>query len=425
MIDTTGAVYVAAGIAALAAALLPRYLSRAPISMPMVFVAAGVLGFTIFDDLPTPDPLAYGSVTVHLTELCVIISLMGAGLALDRPVGWRRWSSTWRLLGITMPLSILACAILGWWLLGVGAATALLLGAVLAPTDPVLAGEVKVGEPAGDPDDHEDEARFSLTSEAGLNDGLAFPFVYAAVAISMVGVAPGGWLADWLLVDVAWRLSVGIIVGLAAGWLLSRLFFQAPWARAQLAEEAEGFVALAATLLAYGMAELCQGYGFLAVFVCACSIRAAERDHAYHGVLHSFVEQLERLLTVVILILFGGAVARGLLDSVGLAEVGLAAALLLLVRPLTGWIALSGGGTGRRERWVIASFGVRGIGSLYYAAYALEEGTFAAGEQVWGVVGLVVVGSVVLHGLSATPVMAMLDRRRVEVGGEQASTTPV
>jgi NhaP-type Na+/H+ or K+/H+ antiporter len=173
------------------------------------------------------------------------------------------------------------------------------------------------------------------------------------------------------------------------------------------------------------MAELCQGYGFLAVFVCACSIRAAERDHAYHGVLHSFVEQLERLLTVVILILFGGAVARGLLDSVGLAEVGLAAALLLLVRPLTGWIALSGGGTGRRERWVIASFGVRGIGSLYYAAYALEEGTFAAGEQVWGVVGLVVVGSVVLHGLSATPVMAMLDRRRVEVGGERASTTPV
>ena len=108
MIDTTGAVYAAAGIAALAAALLPRYLSRAPISMPMVFVAAGVLGFTIFDDLPSPDPLAYGSVTVHLTELCVIISLMGAGLALDRPVGWRRWSSTWRLLGITMPLSILA-----------------------------------------------------------------------------------------------------------------------------------------------------------------------------------------------------------------------------------------------------------------------------------------------------------------------------
>lgn len=425
MIDTTGAVYTAAAVAALAAALLPRYLSRAPVSMPMVFVAAGVLGFTFVDDLPHPDPVRYGSVTAHLTELCVIISLMGAGLALDRPVGWRRWSTTWRLLAITMPLSILACAVLGWWLLGIGAAGALLLGAVLAPTDPVLASEVKVGEPAADPDEQEDEARFSLTSEAGLNDGLAFPFVYAAVAISAVGIDPSGWLVDWLLVDVLWRLSVGVAVGLAVGWLLSQLFFQAPWTRARLAEQAEGFVALAATLLAYGAAELCQGYGFLAVFVCACSIRAAERSHAYHAVLHSFVEQLERLLTVVVLILFGGAVARGLLDNVGVAEVILAATLLLVVRPVAGWLALLGGGTGTRERWVIAAFGVRGIGSMYYAAYALEEGKFGGAEQVWAVVGLVVLGSVLLHGVSATPVMMKLDRRRRDVGGDQASTTPV
>lgn len=421
MIDTNGAVYTAAGAAALAAALLPRYLSRVPVSMPIIFVVAGLLGFTFVDALPDPDPVRYGSVTAHLTELCVIISLMGAGLALDRPVGWRRWGTTWRLLAITMPLSILACALLGWWLLGLGVAGAVLLGAVLAPTDPVLAGEVKVGEPADDPDEHEDEARFSLTSEAGLNDGLAFPFVYAAVAISMVGAHPSGWLVDWLLVDVVWRLGVGVLVGLGSGWLLSRLFFDAPWSRARLAEQAEGFVALAATLLAYGAAELCSGYGFLAVFVCACSIRAAERAHAYHGVLHSFVEQFERLLTVVVLILFGGAVARGLLDSVGTAEVVVAALLLLLVRPLTGWLALVGGDTGTRERWVIAGCAA----SLYYAAYALEEGDFGGAEQVWAMVGLVVLGSVLLHGVGATPVMTMLDRRRVQVGGPRASTTPV
>lgn len=425
IIDTTGAVYAAAGVAALAAALLPRYLSRAPVSMPMVFVASGLLGFTFVDALPSPDPVRHGDVTVHLTELVVIVSLMGAGLALDRPPGWRRWSTTWRLLGITMPLSIVASAFLGWWLLGLGPATAILLGAAIAPTDPVLAGEVKVGEPTADPDEQEDEARFALTSEAGLNDGLAFPFVYAAVAISMVGLHPGGWLLDWLLLDVLWRLTVGVLVGLAAGWLLSRLFFRSPWQRARLAEQAEGFVALAATLLAYGLAELAQGYGFLAVFVCACSIRASERSHAYHGVMHGFVEQTERLLTVVLLILFGGAVARGLLEEVGATEIAVAALVLLVVRPLTGWLGLAGGKTGPRERWVIATFGVRGIGSLYYASYGLSEGDFGAGEQLWAIVGLVVLGSVVLHGTTATPVMRMLDRRRHLKGGDQASTTPV
>ena len=424
MIDTTGAVYAAAGLAAFAAALLPRFLSRAPVSMPMVFVAAGVLAFTLVDDLPSPDPVEHGAVTLHLTEFCVIIALMGAGLAIDRPIGLHGWATTWRLLGITMPLSILGCALLGWWLLGLGIGAALLLGAVLAPTDPVLAGEVQVGEP-DDPDEPEDEARFSLTSEAGLNDALAFPFVYAAIAISMVGADPSGWLADWLMVDVAWRLTVGTLVGLAAGWLLSRLFFRSRLERARLADQAEGFVALAATLLAYGFAELCQGYGFLAVFVCACSLRAAERTHEYHGILHNWVEQLERLLTVAILILFGGALARGLLTGVGVTEVVLAAVFLLLVRPLSGQIGLARGRTGLRERWVVAFFGVRGIGSLYYAAYGIEEGQFADPAQIWSVVGLVVLGSVVLHGVLATPVMDRLDRLRVEAGGDAARTTPV
>jgi NhaP-type Na+/H+ or K+/H+ antiporter len=424
MIDTTGAVYAAAGLAAFAAALLPRYLSRAPVSMPMVFVAAGVLGFALVDDLPSPDPVAHGAVAVHLTEFCVLIALMGAGLAIDRPVGWRRWATTWRLLGITMPLSILGGALLGWWLLGLGLGAALLLGAALAPTDPVLAGEVQVGEP-DDPDEPEDEARFSLTSEAGLNDALAFPFVYAAIAISVAGADPGGWLADWLLVDVVWRIAVGALVGLAAGWLLSRLFFNSRLERARLADQAEGFVALAATLLAYGLAELCQGYGFLAVFVCACSLRAAERGHEYHGVLHNWVEQLERLVTVAILVLFGGAVARGLLADVGFTEVALAAIFLLLVRPLSGQVGLARGRTGPRERWAVVFFGVRGIGSLYYAAYGIKEGHFDDPELIWAVVGLVVLSSVILHGVLATPVMDRLDRLRVRAGGDNARTTAV
>ena len=410
--DGASAIFVAIGVATLAAALLPRLLGRAPISMPMVFLGAGILAFVLLPDLPDPDPIDNNAIALHLTEVCVIISLMGAGLALNRPVGWRSWSSTWRLLAITMPLSMLAVGILGWAALGLGAASAALLAAALAPTDPVLATEVQVSEPQADPDHNDDEARFALTSEAGLNDGLAFPFTYAAIAISLVGVAPAAWLLDWVLVDVVWRLTVGVLIGLAVGWLLSKAFFSDKAGRFALAEQAEGFVALAATFLAYGVTELAEGYGFIAVFVCACTVRASERTHGYHGVLHKFVEQIERMLTITVLVLLGGAVARGLFADVGWAEVGIAAAFLLVIRPAAGWIGLSFGKSGPRERGVIAFFGVRGIGSLFYIAYALNAGDFPDAERLWAIVGLVVVGSILVHGIAATPVMALLDRSR-------------
>ncbi len=412
MADTAAVVYVAAGAATLAAALLPRLLGRAPVSMPMVFLAVGACAFAVMGRLPAPDPREHGPVALHLAELCVIISLMGAGLALGRPVGLRRWGTTWRLLGITMPLTIVAVAVLGWAVLGLSAAAALLVAAAIAPTDPVLATEVQVAEPAEDPDGEEDEVRFSLTSEAGLNDGLAFPFTYAAVAVSVAGLAPGGWLGHWLAVDVVWRLAAGLLVGLAAGWLLRKLFFAAPSERFRLAEHAEGFVALAATFLAYGAAEVVEGYGFVAVFVCALTISAGERSHGYHRVLHQYVEQVERMLTVLVIFLLGGAAATGLLAGTTWREVLVAALVLVVVRPVASVAALVGSDAGPRERAAIAVFGVRGVGSVFYVAYGLQEGDFAAADQVWRVVALVIIGSIVLHGVSATPVMRRLDRLR-------------
>ncbi|GAA4424800.1 cation:proton antiporter [Georgenia halophila] len=409
--EASAIVYVAAGLTALLAAMLPRVLSRAPVSMPMVLLAAGVVAFALLDHLPDPDPVAHQAIAEHVTEITVIVSLMGAGLALNRPIGWRRWISTWRLLGITMPLTMLAVGLLGGWLLGVGAAAAVLLAACLAPTDPVLASEVQVGEPSDEPDE-EDEARFALTSEAGLNDGLAFPFTYMAIAIATAGLAPAGWLGRWLAVDVLWRISAGVAVGLAVGWLLSKLFFRAPSRRLRLAEHGEGFVAIAATFAAYGIAEVIEGYGFIAVFVCAVTIRATERDSGYQRVLHEYVEQIERLLTVVVLVLLGGAVARGLFAELTWQQVVFAVVVIVLVRPLAGWVGLARGDTDLRERGAISYFGVRGIGSLYYMSYALGETAIPEARDLWAVVGLVVVSSVVLHGSTATPVMSFLDRRR-------------
>lgn len=414
MIEFDGAalIFVAIGVATLAAAVLPRVLGRAPVSMPMVFLGAGMLLFVLVPDIPNPDPVENNEIALRLTEICVILSLMGAGLAINRPFSRAGWSSTWRLLAITMPLSILAVGVLGWAALGLGVASALLLGAALAPTDPVLATEVQVSEPVEDSEAADDEARFALTSEAGLNDGLAFPFTYAAIAVSLVGVAPAAWLGEWILVDVLWRLVIGLLVGGVVGWMLGRLFFSSVSSKLKLHESAEGFIALAATFLAYGVAEVAEGYGFIAVFVCAVAIRNSERDHGYHGVLHKFVEQIERMLTVAVIVLLGGAVSTGLFDSITWVDVVVALVILLVVRPLAGWIALTPGKTGPRERGVIAFFGVRGVGSLFYIAYALQEGDFPDADRLWAIVGLVIVGSILIHGVTATPAMAFLDRRR-------------
>ncbi len=422
MFEAASIIFAAAGLAVFVAAILPKLLRNAPFSMPMVFLAAGFVAFWLLGDLPDPDPVLHADFTMHLTEVCVIISLMGAGLALDRPVGRRRWATTWRMLGIAMPLCMLGLTLLGLWVLGLGLAAALLVAAVLAPTDPVLASEVQVGEPADEDEetDKEDEVRFGLTSEAGLNDGLAFPFVYLAIAMSVVGTSPSDWFPEWFAVDVLWRIGMGVLLGFGTGKILARLFFSARHDSMRLSNHSEGFVALAATFLAYGVTEMIEGYGFIAVFVCAVTIRAAEHTHGYHKVLHSYVEQLERLMTVVILVLLGGAIARGLLAGIGWTEVAVALAFLVLVRPLSGWLALARGKTGPRERIAISFFGIRGIGSLYYLAYALGKGQFGAqADYLWSVVGLVVAASVVLHGATTAPVMQRLDRLRERRAAEK------
>ena len=408
------------GVGALLAALLPRLLEgRRPVSLPIVFLLLGaVLGLA--PGLPRLDPLGESSFVEHLTEVTVIIALMGAGLALDRPPGWRRWSSTWRLLGITMPLTIAAVALLGGSLLGLAPAAALLLGAALAPTDPVLASEVQVGEPATDEvddlDQAEDEVPFGLTSEAGLNDALAFPFVYAAIAMAEHGADPRGWIGGWLAFEVVYKLSVGLLCGFTIGWLLGRLAFSSRRRSLRLSEHSEGFVALTATFLAYGLTELVQGYGFLAVFVTAVTIRGSERFHGYHVVLHDFVEQIERLLTVLVLLLLGAAAVGGMLAGVGWRELAFAALVLLVVRPVAGVLGLAGGCGTRAERAAMSFFGVRGVGSVYYVAYALGAASFTGADDVFAVVVLVVIGSVLLHGTTAGPVMARLDPHVDAVG---------
>jgi len=397
------------GVVVLLTAWVPALIRDLPLSLPIFCVGIGVLVFSLPGAGLAPLPLQHREVTERVTEFIVIISLMGAGLKLDRRFGWRAWMSTWRLLGLTMPLSILALTLLGGWLLGVGLATALLLAAALAPTDPVLAGDVQVGPPRTG---GEDEVRFSLTSEAGLNDGLAFPFVNLAIAMAAAeGLAASVWLSHWALWDVVWKLGVGLAVGIAVGRLLGWLTFRLP-ARARLSDSGDGFVALGVTCLAYGATELCHGYGFLAVFVAARALRSAEVEHEYNDRLHDFAEQTERLTMMVLLVLFGGAIGQGLLDPLDWQGGAYGLAALLAVRPLAGWLGLRGCPYGRGEKAVIAFFGIRGIGSAYYLAYAFGTVAFDRPDYVWSVAGFVILVSIVLHGITVTPVLTWLERAK-------------
>ena len=413
LLDTHSLVFALAGLAALGGALLPRVIGHLPASPPMVFLALGFLVFSLPLGLGAVEPVERGEVTEYLTEIGVIVSLMGAGLKLDRPLGWRTWQPTVRLLAITMPLTILFTALLGWWAVGLAPATALLLGAVLAPTDPVLASDVQVGPPGSDPDS-EDDVRFSLTSEAGLNDALAFPFTNAAIAMSLAGTNTATWLWEWLAIDVVYKLVIGMLGGILIGKLLALIVFRTP-ENLRLATRGDGFVALAGTFLAYGLTEAAGGYGFLAVFVAAVVLRRSENDHEYHETLHGFAEQTEQLLMIALVVLLGGAVASGVLDPLTWQAAAVGLLVLFVVRPVTAWFALGHMTCSKGERAAISFFGIRGIGSLYYLAYALNAASFSQRDLLWALIAFTVVVSIVVHGTTAT-----LVTRRLDAGRERA-----
>lgn len=417
---TADLVYLVAGGSLLLAIVLPDLLHRWAVSAPMVLVGVGMLiGLTSLPDGLPLDPRANRVAIEHVTELVVIVALMGVGLALDRPLelrhldSWRRWAPTWRLLAIGMPLTIATVALLGWWA-GLAPAAALLLGAALAPTDPVLASDVQVAGPqTGDHEvDETDELRFTLTSEAGFNDGLAFPFVYAAILLATEG-ALSGWALEWVGFYLLAKVLIGVVVGMVVGRLLATIAFRSSSRSLRVAERGESLFALATLIAAYGLGEVLGGYGFLSVFVCAMTFRSAERSHDYHAAMHEVAERLERLLTLFVLLMLGIALTRGLLEALDWRGIAIGLALIFVLRPAAGIVALAGQhgrhGLTRAQKWAVAFFGVRGIGSLYYLAYAAGEDETLASDWLWSTVAFTVVASVLVHGILSTPVMRRLD----------------
>ncbi|QQA44312.1 cation:proton antiporter [Pelagovum pacificum] len=384
------------GLVVILARWVPRLVSqREPAAAPLMLLFGATASLLLPEVTLLPDPRSAPLAWELASELTVIVALFGAGLRIDALGPWPRWMPTARLLVLAMPLTIAAVAFLGASLAGMTLAAAILLGAVLAPTDPVLAGDVQVGPP------HEGEehpVRFTLTTEAALNDGLAFPFVYLGLLVAAEGTGFVDFLTDWLLLDVIWRIAVGALLGWlggrALGWVLFRLPSEAP-----LAETASGIIALAGILLCYGSTELAEGYGFISVAVMGLTLRRIEEHHQYHRRLHDFSETIEHALTAVLLVALGTMLPL-LLGALTWPLVAIAVLVLAIVRPLAAWISLWGAGLGRNDRAIVSVYGVRGVGSIYCLCYAASHIEFRDEAALWSLVALVILISAVLHGFT-------------------------
>jgi len=386
---------IGAGI--LGMAWMPAFTAKTKISYSIIYVLLGMLLYGIFDFLPAPDPKKNPELTTHLTELVVLVSLMCTGLKIDQKFSFRTWGIPFRLVTVTMFLCIATVTAIGVYYFNMPLASALLLAAVLSPTDPVLATDVQVGDPN---EEDRDNAKFSLTAEAGFNDGMAFPFVWLAITVAMISAGGDGFLITWAWKHLVYQILAGALCGFLIGKLLAYVLFTLAKKYESIGTN-DGFVSIALTLFVYGVTEMVHGYGFIAVFIAALTLRNYERGHKYHNRLHAFSDQMERIFVAILLILFGGSLVRGILDYLTWPMAAFGVVFIFVIRPVCALIGLIGTKLKIQEKLVIGFFGIRGVGSVYYLAFAFGTVFFKEQDQLWSLVAFIILISIGIHGLTA------------------------
>ncbi|HET7646386.1 MAG TPA: cation:proton antiporter [Candidatus Limnocylindria bacterium] len=390
------------GIVVLVGAVVLSVQRGRPFSAALVYLTAGVvigLGLRAVG-ISWYDPVENGELFSRAAEFAVIVSLFGAGVKLDRPLTWRAWRVTALLLVVAMPLTIAGVALLGTWLLGMSLPVALLLGAVLAPTDPVLADDVQVGGPMQD--EPEDEPRFAITAEAGMNDGLAFPFVMLALTGFERGFGQlGEWGLEWLSADLVYPIVVGVLIGAVAGRLIAAATYRV-LDRGWLANPFDAFVAIGAIFAVYGATELVEAYGFLAVFAAGVAFRRYEERNEVNRRLHEVTLVIEKLGELSVLLLLGSVLPIGGVLELGPQVLLIGIGLIVLVRPLAVLISLLPTRLPFRERLFIGWFGIKGIGSIYYLGFAFAALTPPDAGPLFSATAIAILLSVAVHGLTSS-----------------------
>ena len=422
--------FVIVGLLLISMALSESLLSRLPLTTSVLYLATGVLLGPYGAEVLSLDPVQAPALLHRLAEIAVIVSLFTAGLKLR--VEWRdrRWFLPLRLAVLSMLLTVAMIALVGMVGLGLSAGAAILLGAVLAPTDPVLASEVEVSSPQD-----QDRLRFSLTGEAGLNDGTAFPFVMLGIGLlGLHELGTYGW--RWIAIDLVWAVTGGLLIGALLGTIIGHLVIYLRRTYAELVGPDE-FLTLGLIALSYGAALLAHTYGFLAVFAAGLAVRRVEHrltegdfDEAIEELEHGhdegaltgeraplhmaqeilgFNERLGRIGEVALVVILGSLLSTSHLSP---GVVVFIVVLLLVIRPVAALLGLAGSRSTPTQRSLVSWFGIRGIGSIYYLMYAVDHGLpeqFAS--KLVAITVTTIAVSIILHGISVTPLMSWYEDR--------------
>jgi NhaP-type Na+/H+ or K+/H+ antiporter len=434
--------FVIAGALLITMAISHSLVKRLPITTALLYLVVGIfIGSAGVGGLINIDLVEHAHILEPLSEVAVIISLFTAGLKLAAPLRDPLWRVPVRLAFVSMTITVGSIALLGVAFLDMSWGAAILLGAVLAPTDPVLASDVQVSSP-----DDRDHVRFGLTGEAGLNDGTAFPFIM--LGLGLLGhheLGDFGW--KWVAIDVLWAIPIGILTGAVAGVLVGRLVLYLRRVH-RMATGFDDFLTLGLIALSYGVALLLHSYGFLAVFAAGLALRrvvseveeaewedvAANRrkrpeidlnrvgldeeevqvhpvtapTHLMRAML-GFNEQLEHIGEAVLVVVVGAMLTAGIFTG---SVIWFVPALFLVVRPIAVKVGLLGMPIAESQRRVMTWFGIRGIGSIYYLTYAIEHGVEGELADTLGELTLVtIVCSAIFHGVTVTPIMNWYNRR--------------
>ncbi len=391
-------IYAALWLLTVIMSWLPFVSKKIKISYPIFLLIFGFIIFKAWVPIPWPDPYWPNSWVMYISEIIVIVSLMWSGLKIGRNYSFENWKIILRLIVISMPLFLVGVFFFWYIFLWFSLPAAVLLAAVLSPTDPVLASEVQIEKLS---ENTSISSKFALTWEAGINDGLAFPFTILAVSLATALPQENNILIHWFFDTFLLKISMWILFW----YLFGKLFW---WAIHKIPKiswiwNPFWFIILSITFLVYAGTELLHGYWFLAVFVCAVVLRHSEEiqsDMKYS--MHDFIEQMEKLLLVLWLLIFWWSIFNGILDNLVLIDYIFVLFLIFILRPITSLFWLFWSGEAYNERFLISFFGIRGIWSIFYLSWAfVEYPNFPMQEKLYSIVCLAVLCSILVHGLTA------------------------